>query len=272
MTKTRFFWFLFLGLLPASFLRAEVSGASAAQSAGAAEDSAAALIQKTEKLEKNGNAIEAQKAFEAYLKRSGRPEGPKTRKIQNAYEKLNFRLLNSKALMPGSKMVEVAAGDSLYVIARKYKTTVDLIKKSNGLKKDTIYPGMKLKVVSGTFSIKVDKSQNILRLFLDDKPMKTYRVSTGTQNGTPAGDFKIVHKLENPTWYKAGAVIPSGSPKNFLGTRWLGFDYPGYGIHGTVNPETIGQQVTSGCVRLRNEDVEELYPIVPEGTQVTITD
>jgi lipoprotein-anchoring transpeptidase ErfK/SrfK len=118
----------------------------------------------------------------------------------------------------------------------------------------------------------VDKSQNILILKTDDEIVKTYIVSTGANNSTPVGTFRIVNKLVNPTWYKAGAVVPASSPENVLGTRWLGFNLPGYGIHGTTEPQNLGKQVTQGCVRLSNQDVEELYAIVPIGTEITIVD
>ena len=118
----------------------------------------------------------------------------------------------------------------------------------------------------------VDKSQNILVLKSDDEIIKTYRVSTGLNNCTPVGNFKIISKLPNPVWFKAGAIVPPESPENVLGSRWLGFDLPGYGIHGTIQPETIGQQITQGCVRMLNQDVEELYSLVPMGTEVTIVD
>ena len=79
-------------------------------------------------------------------------------------------------------------------------------------------------------------------------------------------------KIINPTWYKAGAVVPPGSSKNILGTRWLGLSLQGYGIHGTTDPDSIGKQATAGCVRMLNNDVEELYIIVPAGTEVTVVD
>ena len=52
----------------------------------------------------------------------------------------------------------------------------------------------------------------------------------------------------------------------------MGIDVPGYGIHGTTEPESIGYQATEGCVRMHNSDVEELFTIVPPGTEVIIVD
>ena len=120
--------------------------------------------------------------------------------------------------------------------------------------------------------IRVDKSKNILVLYLNDKPFKHYRVATGLGGGTPVGEFKIINKIENPTWYKTGVVVQPGDPKNYLGTRWLGLDTPGYGIHGTIEPQSIGTHSTSGCVRMLNREVEELFIIVPQGTAVKITE
>ncbi|OGW78128.1 MAG: hypothetical protein A2Z83_01140 [Omnitrophica bacterium GWA2_52_8] len=150
--------------------------------------------------------------------------------------------------------------------------TVDLIKRINGLNKDTIYPDMKLKVPKGEFRLKVDKSENQIELFFNEKPVKRYAVATGENNNTPVGEFKIINKLTNPTWYKAGAVVPPDSPENVLGTRWLGFDIKGYGIHGTTDPESIGKQASAGCIRMRNQEVEELYSLVPTGTKVVVVD
>ncbi len=118
----------------------------------------------------------------------------------------------------------------------------------------------------------MDKSQNVLFLKNGDEVLKVYKVSTGTNNSTPVGTFKITSKLVDPVWFNKGIVVPPDSPQNVLGSRWLGFDMPGYGIHGTVEPETIGQQVTAGCVRMRNSDVEEVYSLIPLGTEIVIVD
>jgi len=212
------------------------------------------------------------------------PEEVITDDLQDSADSLQLERENPKTVMPDQEVehslseltsdesYEVVAGDTLYDIAIKYKTTVDDIKAVNGLKKDIIFPGMKLKIVQGTFEIRVDKSDNVLKLYFNNQLVKKYDVSTGKDSSTPAGEFKIINKIENPTWYKAGAIVPPDSPDNILGPRWLGFDTPGYGIHGTTMPESIGEQASAGCVRMKNEDVEALFSSVPVGTKVIITE
>ncbi len=180
-------------------------------------------------------------------------------------------VLQKEVTLP-TKVYEVKRGDHLTSLSKKFNVTTDLLKKINQLPSDRLMPGMKLKIPTCQFSVVIDKSQNTLLLKGDEEVLKTYRVSTGTANSTPVGIFKIKDKLVHPTWYKAGAVVPYGSPENVLGTRWMGITQKGYGIHGTTEPEKIGQQVTAGCVRMRNEEVEELYDYLSVGTEVTIVD
>lgn len=198
------------------------------------------------------------------------PNSPKVSKWQEKLGDLNIELLFSSKITPGSILYEIKSGDSLAKIAKSFHTTVELLKKANNLEEDKIITGKKLRVWTLPFNIVVDKSQNILILKKSEIVLKTYVVSTGLNNSSPVGNFKIVNKLINPTWFKAGAVVPPESPDNILGTRWMGFELAGYGIHGTTQAESLGQQVTKGCVRMSNSDVEELFTIVPIGTQVTI--
>jgi lipoprotein-anchoring transpeptidase ErfK/SrfK len=194
-------------------------------------------------------------------------------KSQENLENANIEKLFSPMPTPDSVQYEVQKGDTLSKIARKFSTTQVMILRANNLKDSGIVPlGRKLKVHNEKISIVVDRAQNILTLKSADKIIKTYRVSTGVNNSTPVGTFKIVNKIVNPPWYTAGGVIPPDSPKNILGSRWLGLSAQGYGIHGTTEPQSIGKQVTSGCVRMKNAEVEELYDIVPEGTEVVIVD
>ena len=193
--------------------------------------------------------------------------------VQEKVGRFNIEILFSPIIADRDVLYDVEPGDTLSKIARKFKTTVDLIKISNSLENDTIRAHSKLKVSKARYKILIDKSQNLLTLlFDDDKMVKTYSVSTGENNSTPVGTFTIVNKIKDPVWYTEGAIVPAESPDNILGSRWLGFSAKGYGIHGTVDPDTLGRQATRGCVRMLNSNVEELYVIVPVRTMVTIVD
>ncbi len=185
-------------------------------------------------------------------------------------ETATIRLLFSPVLDECSTEYVVNPNDMLIKIAKKYNTTVALIQRANNLNSHIIRPKQKLKVNTCPFSVVVDKSQNVLFLKRNGEVVKTYGVSTGSDGSTPVGTFKIINKLKNPTWFRTGAVIPPDSPENILGSRWMGFDEKGYGIHGTRAPDKIGEQVTLGCVRMHNADVEELYDIIPVGTEVIV--
>lgn len=101
---------------------------------------------------------------------------------------------------------------------------------------------------------------------------------------TPTGEFVVVRKDSEPYWYPPAWLkremgwpakyrVPPG-PQNPLGNRWISFwrpGYEGYGIHGTIAPDLIGQAVSLGCVRMLNEDVEELFEMVEPGTPVSVT-
>jgi len=232
--------------------------------------SASSLLSSAKDLEAKNNLFDAKVTYQKLI--SEFPGSNEVMSWQKKAEELNIRLLFSPTITPKSVLYEIKPGDTLGKIAKQFKTTAELIKKSNNISNDVIVPGRKVKVWNAPFSILVDKSQNTLLLKSEEEVIKTYIVSTGKNNSTPVGIFKITSKLPNPTWFKAGAVVPSGSPENVLGTRWLGFDLPGYGIHGTTEPQNLGKQVTQGCVRLSNPEVEELYTIVPQGTEVTIVD
>jgi hypothetical protein len=96
---------------------------------------------------------------------------------------------------------------------------------------------------------------------------------------TPAGEWSLYQKRENPTWYNPaldswGAGLPAvvpGGPGNPMGTRALYITAPGLiRIHGTTSPDSIGRYASHGCIRMHNEQVEELYDLVPIGTKVII--
>ena len=86
---------------------------------------------------------------------------------------------------------------------------------------------------------------------------------------SPAGSYTIVQRIPDPTWYYQGKIVRPGKA-NPLGTRWLGLSVSGYGIHGTNSPASIGHNVSHGCIRMNNRDVEQLFEMVAVGDAVEL--
>ncbi|MEI8011164.1 MAG: L,D-transpeptidase family protein [Candidatus Omnitrophota bacterium] len=168
---------------------------------------------------------------------------------------------------------KVQPEDTLYKIARRNGTTMEFIKELNRIKGDGVKLGQLLWIPDQTFTLEINKTLNCLYFKTGDVVIKEYPVSTGkSANQTPVGTFFIQSRYPYPTWFHKGVVVSPVSPDNYLGSRWLGFNKPQFGIHGTIFPELIGRPVSKGCIRMKNEDVEELYDYIPVGTIVTITE
>jgi lipoprotein-anchoring transpeptidase ErfK/SrfK len=109
-----------------------------------------------------------------------------------------------------------------------------------------------------------------LALIEDGRVLKVYSVAVGADvSPSPEGDFTVVTRLENPTYYKPGTVIPAGKD-NPLGTRWMGLSKKGFGIHGTNLPASIGKAASHGCIRMKQRDLEELFKMVRVGDKVQL--
>ena len=109
-----------------------------------------------------------------------------------------------------------------------------------------------------------------LALIENNRVVKIYDVAVGAAvSPSPRGEFRIARRLENPTYYKPGVMIGPGAG-NPLGTRWVGLNVKGFGIHGTNRPDSIGYYASHGCIRLRNRDIEELFARVKVGDRVLL--
>ncbi|MTI68800.1 MAG: L,D-transpeptidase [Firmicutes bacterium] len=107
-----------------------------------------------------------------------------------------------------------------------------------------------------------------LSLIKDEKVVKEYPVAVGKAvSQTPLGEYRLINKVIDPYYRKKD--IPGGSILNPLGSRWLGFKEH-YGIHGNSNPNSIGTYASSGCIRMFERDVQELYKTVNLNTPVVV--
>lgn len=104
----------------------------------------------------------------------------------------------------------------------------------------------------------------------NEQVLRTFVVAVGAaESPSPSGEFRIINRLTNPTYYHPGVVVPAGG-RNPIGTRWIGLSKKGYGIHGTNAPKSVGRAASHGCIRLRNSDIERLFSMVRVGDRVEI--
>ena len=195
-------------------------------------------------------------------------------KAAAALSKMNDDIVRSQTPCDDVIVHQVQPGDALARIARKYNTAVGLIQTVNKLSGSVIHPGQYLKILKGDVTILIVKSRFRLSVFVGGIWFRDYEVGIGKNDSTPEGSFEITTKIENPPWHWQGRVIPPEDQENILGTRWMGFKnkpgLSGYGIHGTRDPSSVPGAVSSGCIRMRNGDVESLFELVPHGAVVTI--
>ncbi len=199
---------------------------------------------------------------------------PTWRKAAEIIDAADQRLMNSTAPASEKGRYVVVKDDNLTFIARRNYTSIGALKRINeNLRHNTIIrPSQTIMYISGKWSIRVSKQHYLLMLYLNDELYRIFTVGIGRDDRTPVGTFLITGLTEEPAWYRNdGQIIPYGDQENLLGTRWMkltpteGTDptLEGYGIHGTWDPDSCGTSCSAGCVRMRNEEVEELFDFIP---------
>ncbi|MCC6676746.1 MAG: L,D-transpeptidase family protein [Phycisphaerales bacterium] len=213
-------------------------------------------------------------------------------RLRGKLAQINQDLLFSPKIVAGDPLVEtytVVGGDSLVKIARKRDLVVDwrLIQRVNAMSSPNVLrEGQKLKLVRGPFHAVVHKGDYRLDVYTGapDDPanwvyIRSFRVGLGANDKTPVGEFTVKpkSKLVNPPWTnpQTGERFGADDPKNPIGEHWIGIEglgdskqYTGFGLHGTIEPDSIGQQKSMGCVRLGTDDIALLYELLKEGVSI----
>ncbi len=192
------------------------------------------------------------------------------------------------ATLPNDPLVEsytVAAGDVLVKIGPRFQVPAEAVMLVNGIRNPrTIRADQRLRVPRGPFNVRITLSEMRLDVFLQDLYVRSFPIGIGRDAGTPTGEWIVKERLPNPTYYPPASapskrIIPPDDPANPLGEHWIGLrgvngeaaGRNGYGIHGTIEPQSIGQAASLGCIRMHNEDVAWLYQLLlPGQSRVTI--
>ncbi|MCX7703244.1 MAG: L,D-transpeptidase family protein [Planctomycetota bacterium] len=221
----------------------------------------------------SGELFDAAKTLSAAYLKSDNEE--KRKKWALKMDEWNKKIFFSFTETPISQVYVVQAGDVLTKIGADFNVPYRFIMRINNIKDERkLNIGDRLKIPAPKGKkmeafVQVDKSEHSLSVFINGLFLKRYAVGLGKDDRTPEGEFTIMSKVNKPSWKGK----PYGDPENIIGDWWLGFDetkFKGLGIHGTNDPTSIGKDVSEGCVRLTNEDVDELANTIPLNSKVII--
>ncbi|MBL8879603.1 MAG: L,D-transpeptidase family protein [Phycisphaerales bacterium] len=260
--------------------------ANQTQSPASAAANASAELEAARKLVDAGKLIEARTAAMAILKRDkNQGEAAAARALLTRIADVTLFSVQPVAGDPLVEIYTVQSGDKLANVARRYNIPYDIILRINGISDASkLRLGQKLKIPLGPFHARISKSQYRLDLYLQDVFVRSFSIGLGKNDGTPTGEWRVRDRQPNPTYYPSESapdkrVIAADDPSNPLGEYWIALEgvsdeavaKKGFGIHGTIEPQSIGKSESLGCIRMLNEDVAWVFAAVQPGkSMVTI--
>ena len=239
-----------------------------------------------------GQLVEARRLYNEALQNPGvgRSAGDIRKKMGEINEGLIFSPLVAD-VDPYTERYVIQSGDRLVNLAKKAHVDWRFLARINNIEKpERIRIGQTIKIVNGPFHVVIDKSDYRMDVYVgnvDDKGrrmfVRSFPVGLGEYDSTPIGSW-IVRKNSkaiNPAWTnpRTGEHFSRDDPKNPVGEYWIGLrgldsatsQMSGYGIHGTIDPGSIGRQSSMGCVRMRREDIALVYEMLVPGESTVIT-
>lgn len=206
--------------------------------------------------------------------------------LKKQIEQINMDLIFSARKFPQDPWggsYQVASGERLGSIAARNNVTWEFLSRINGVTPKKLRSGQWIKIVKGPFFAVVTKHAFTMELYLGAPSgpgsmfVRTFQVGLGKDNSTPTGLWmcKAGDKIRNPRYYppRGGDVIAPDDPKNPLNGYWIAIEgldgqalgKESYGIHGTIDPDSIGKMASMGCIRLRADDISWVFDLLVDG-------
>ncbi len=254
------------------------------------------FLQRGRQDQQAGKLVQARQVLNAALLH--REATPSQKALARALlTEINQTLVFSPTVYEGDPLAEkyrVQSGDSLSRIVPRQGLAIHFhfLVRINGLKDaNSLQLNQPLKLIRGPFHAVVDKSDYRIDIYAGDPPspgstgnadgaeegwlyIRSFNVGLGEGNGTPLGNFTIKNKEFNPAWRnpRTGEFYDRNDPNNPIGEHWLGLQgvdadsagHHGYGLHGTTEPDSIGRDMSMGCVRMAADDIATVWEMLTE--------
>ncbi|MEM1446629.1 MAG: L,D-transpeptidase family protein [Planctomycetota bacterium] len=205
-------------------------------------------------------------------------------RVRQRLTELNGRLVFSPESVPNDPATTtyvVQSGDLLGSIAKRYKVPYPFLELINGIDARRLRVGQTLKLIQGPIHARVDKSEFVMDVYVfgtDGTPayLTSFPVGLGENDNTPLGKWRVARgKVTNPDWRnpRTNEYYPADHPDNPIGEYWVpitglegdAVGRTGFGIHGTNEPDSIGRNMSMGCIRLGDADIAMVFSMMEPG-------
>jgi LysM repeat protein len=235
------------------------------------------ILARANQLLEDGQTIAARKLLNEAL--ADHFDDPAFQAVRDRAIEVGEQTILSLKIYPGDELAsyyQIKSGDVLERIARKSNVPYQLLCRINNISDPRrIRVGQKIKLVQGPIDLKVFKHELMMYVFLKDVLFAKYQVGLGKNDKTPVGKWLVEDRILKPAYVDpdTGKAYDGSDPENPTGGYWLrlkGIEgdtigKTGFGIHGTTEPDSIGKFMSKGCVRMRNEEVAEVFDLLTPG-------
>ena len=248
--------------------------------------SAASKLARGMNMIREGRLVQGRRALsEALLASDGSLSALDAQTVRDTLASVNKQLVFSNQVTPADPLAEsylVQSGDYLSVIAPKYGVPYQFLERINQTPAERLQAGKPIKVIKGPFHARISKRNFRMDIFLNDADgtpiyIRSFKVGLGEKSSTPMGPFIIApgSKVTNPSWRnpRTHEFYAKDNPDNPIGEYWMALkganeqteSLTGYGIHGTIDPSSIGREASMGCVRMSDDDIALLFDMLSPG-------
>ncbi|MEM9418878.1 MAG: L,D-transpeptidase family protein [Planctomycetota bacterium] len=204
--------------------------------------------------------------------------------VRQRLAEVNRELLWTRQITDGDTITKPFQNDGKYLsqIGVQHRVPYQLLERINNMNARNLQKDQIIKVIQGPLHARVSKTRFVMDVYAIDAqgmPVFVQSFPVGLGKNTPMGNWEVIKgsKVQNPSWKDElnGDYFASDDPENPIGEYWIAIEglddanrnKRGFGIHGTIEPDSIGKEESRGCIRLLDEDIEMVYYMLTDHSQ-----